>query len=197
MTCLLSRLPGKVIVFGLSKEICTRIIIEHGDNARILQSGKLVRHGFWIHTPYCSLAARTPIGASELNPNLRNSQYSTVKQLLCPDIIYLKEDFERIKNRIVIISELSDIGWSKEIDLLPKRLILNQNPASLKLRKHFRHLFQVKWPDGLRHVFMQFYWVMYNESYHMTHINWLVWNRFGFELSRVMLLQFSIWTVLH
>ena len=60
-----------------------------------------------------------------------------MKQLLSPEIIYLKEDFERIKNRIVIISELSDIGWSKEIDLLPKRLILNQNPASLKLRKHF------------------------------------------------------------
>ena len=75
-----------------------------------------------------------------------------MKQLLSPEIIYLKEDFERIKNRIVIISELSDIGWSKEIDLLPKRLILNQNPASLKLRKHFRHLIQIKWPDGLRQV---------------------------------------------
>ena len=46
VTCLLSRLPGKVIVFGLSKEICTRIIIEHTDNARIIQRGKLVRHGF-------------------------------------------------------------------------------------------------------------------------------------------------------
>ena len=43
--CLLSRLPGKVIVFGLSKEICTRIVIEHNDNARIIQPGKLVRHG--------------------------------------------------------------------------------------------------------------------------------------------------------
>jgi len=120
--CLLSQLPGKVIVFGLSKELCTRIIIENSDNVRIIQPGKLVR----------------------------NSQYSTVKQLLCPDIIYLKEDFELIKKRIVIICELSDICWSKEIDLLPKRLILNQNPASLKLRNHFRHLIQVKWPNGLR-----------------------------------------------
>ena len=57
VTCLLSRLPGKVIVFGLSKEICTRIIIEHSDHARIIQPGKLVRHGFLIHTPYCPLMA--------------------------------------------------------------------------------------------------------------------------------------------
>ena len=61
----------------------------------------------------------------------------------------------------MIISELSDVGWSKEIDLLPKRLILNQNPASIKLRNHFRHLIQVKWPDGLRLVSMQFFMSRY------------------------------------
>ena len=48
ITCLLSRLTGKIILFGIPKELCTRIIIEN-DNARIIQPGKLVRHGFFIH----------------------------------------------------------------------------------------------------------------------------------------------------